>query len=187
MEFLYFEKPGPENTNKALELAKKNAELLKIKYIVIASTTGDTALKSLEYFDQREYNIIVVTHSFGFKENIAQEMPREIFDILKSKGIQIVTGTMAYSGIDSALKNEYRFFDFIYLFSTLLRTILCEGIKVCHEIVLMAADSGAIPIGIDVISIAGTSRGADTVCLIKSASTRAFQKARIKAILAKPL
>ncbi|MHA1340478.1 MAG: pyruvate kinase alpha/beta domain-containing protein [Promethearchaeota archaeon] len=187
MEFAYFEKTGKKNTEDALKLAKKNAEILKIKNIVIASTTGDTALKSLGFFDPKDYNIVVVSHNFGFKDNVPQEMSEEIMNKLSENGVRIVTGTLAYSGVESALKNEYNHYDFVALFSRLIRTLFCDGVKVCHEIVLMATDAGTIPIGEDVISIAGTGRGADTVCLIKSASSRSFHKARIKAILAKPL
>ena len=64
---------------------------------------------------------------------------------------------------------------------------MCQRIKVVMEIVLMACDAGSVDVGEDVIAIAGTGRGADTCCLIKSTSTRLFEKLRIKAILAKPL
>lgn len=38
----------------------------------------------------------------------------------------------------------------------------CQGMKVCVEIVLMAADSGLIPVNREVIANAGTDEGADT-------------------------
>ena len=49
----------------------------------------------------------------------------------------------------------------------------------------MAADSGVIPFD-DVITIAGTGRGADTACLIRANSSNRFFKIRIKEIIAKP-
>ena len=43
LEVVYFEKGGPQNTDKTLEIAKKYAEQFGVKEIVIASTTGMTA------------------------------------------------------------------------------------------------------------------------------------------------
>ena len=60
-----------------------------------------------------------------------------------------------------------------------------QGVKVCVEISAMAADSGVIPFD-DVITIAGTGRGADTACLIRANSSNRFFKIRIKEIIAKP-
>jgi len=58
--------------------------------------------------------------------------------------------------------------------------------KVCVEIVLMAADAGLIGIDKDVIAIAGTGRGADTAVLVRPASTSDFFNLKIKEIIAKP-
>ncbi|MHA1451616.1 MAG: pyruvate kinase alpha/beta domain-containing protein, partial [Promethearchaeota archaeon] len=77
--------------------------------------------------------------------------------------------------------------DFSGVFAKSLRKILSDGVKVCHEISMMAADSGLVKLGSDVISIGGTGRGADTVCWITANSSRDFLKTRIKAILVKPL
>jgi hypothetical protein len=47
---VYFENPGPQNTEETLQLAKERAEELGIKNIVIASTTGGTGvLKYLKF------------------------------------------------------------------------------------------------------------------------------------------
>ena len=77
--------------------------------------------------------------------------------------------------------------DMTNIFAKSIRKLFCDGVKVCHEITLMAADSGLVPLGADVISIGGTGRGADTVCWITDLSSREFLKARIKAILVKPI
>ena len=44
---VYFEKPGDENTDETLSLARKRAEELGIKTILVASTVGKTAVKAL--------------------------------------------------------------------------------------------------------------------------------------------
>ena len=187
LKFAYFEKPGRENTDAALMIAKENADISGITNIIVASSTGETAFKAARIFDPDKYNLVIVTHNYGFSDSTPQEFDPKIREDLVKRGVKISTGTLAYSGVESALQKQFQAWDFVALFSRLMRTILSEGVKVCHEIVLMAADTGCIPIGMDVISVAGTGSGSDSVCLIKSATSRKFYNARIKAILAKPL
>jgi hypothetical protein len=58
--------------------------------------------------------------------------------------------------------------------------------KVCFEITVMAADAGAIPIGENVIAVAGQGGGADTAIVIKSANTTNFFDLDVQEIIAKP-
>ncbi|MHA1727810.1 MAG: pyruvate kinase alpha/beta domain-containing protein [Promethearchaeota archaeon] len=187
LKFKAFEKTGLENTDEALKLAKENADILGVKDIVIASTRGFTAKKAAELFDPSNYNLVIITHSYGFRDNTPQEFEIDLKNELELNGVKIYSGTLAFSGFGSALKNTYQFWDFSTLYARTIRTIFCDGVKVCHEIVLMASDAGLVKIGNDVISVGGTGQGSDTVCLIKAASSRKFFDARIKAILAKPL
>ena len=61
---VYFEKPGPKNTEETLNLAKERAEELGIRNIVVASTTGETGVKASEVF--KGYNLIVVSQCYWF-------------------------------------------------------------------------------------------------------------------------
>ena len=61
-----------------------------------------------------------------------------------------------------------------------------EGAKVCCEMVMMAADAGYIPEGEEILTVAGTGRGADTVTIIKSAASKRFLDLKVLEILAKP-
>lgn len=61
-----------------------------------------------------------------------------------------------------------------------------QGMKVCVGTVLMAADAGLIPVGKEVIAIAGTDEGADTTIVAKSSYPRTFSDLRIKEIIAMP-
>jgi hypothetical protein len=187
LKFYLFEKSGKQNTEQALALAKENADILGIKHIIIASTEGFTAEKAVEIFNPEKYNLIVITHSYGFRMGINQEFNDDTRMDLTNKGAQVYSGTHVYSGIGPSLYNEWKHMDSSNLFAKSIRKIFCDGIKVCHEITMMAVDSGLIPIGSEVISVAGTGRGADTVCWITANSSRDFLNVRIKAILAKPL
>jgi len=44
-KIVYFKNPGNENTDQTFQLAKERAKQLGIKTIIIASTTGRTAVK----------------------------------------------------------------------------------------------------------------------------------------------
>ena len=187
LKFKIFDSPGKGNTKETLELAKINADLLNIKKIVIASTRGDTINQAIKIFKTSIYVLIVVTHNFGFREGLEQEFPEKLRNDLEKQGIKVITGVLAFSGVGSSLLRKYQQYDCTTMFARLIRTIMCQGIKVVMEIVLMACDAGAVAVGEDVISIAGTGRGADTCCLIKAASTRLFENLRVKAILAKPM
>jgi len=187
LKFIIFDSPGKENTKETLELAKYNADLLNIKKIVIASTRGDTITQAISIFDPSIYKMIVVTHNYGLREGSEQEFPEKLRSELEQQGIKVITGVLAFSGVGSSLLRKYQQYDSTTMFAQLIRTIICQGIKVVMEIILMACDAGAVEVGEDVIAVGGTGRGADTCCLIKSASTRLFEKLRVKAILAKPI
>ena len=51
---------------------------------------------------------------------------------------------------------------------------------------MMAVDAGLIPEGEEILAVAGTAKGADTVLVIKSAASKRFLDARVLEILAKP-
>jgi len=61
-----------------------------------------------------------------------------------------------------------------------------QGTKVCVEIVAMACDAGLIESGRNILAVAGTGRGADTVLIIKSANSRRLFDLKIIDVIAKP-
>ncbi|MGQ4833635.1 MAG: pyruvate kinase alpha/beta domain-containing protein [Candidatus Asgardarchaeia archaeon] len=184
-KIVYFENPGPENTEETLKLALIRAKNLGIKDIVIASTYGATAKKALEYFDPQEFNLVVVTHMTGFINPGEQQMDKETRDFLIQKGIKVLTCTHALSGVERSLRSFFNFYGPVELMANTLR-LFGEGMKVCIEIVLMAADAGLIPIDKDVIAIGGTSFGADTAAVIKPTHTSSFFDLYIREIICKP-
>ncbi|MBD3254934.1 MAG: hypothetical protein GF383_07560 [Candidatus Lokiarchaeota archaeon] len=188
-EITCFEKGGPQNSDKALEIAKKYADQLNVKDIVVASTTGGTADKALEKFNPSEYNLMIVTHSYYFvNEKKRQEYDEKKLAELKDSGAKVLSVTHAMSGIERGIRISMNQWCFVDLMAKFLREQFSQGTKVCIEIASMVADAGMIEsLDRDILCIAGTGRGADTVCLIKPAPTSAFDKLRVRAILAKPL
>ncbi len=189
IESTYFEKPGPANTDKALEIAKTYAEQYDLKNIIIASTTGGTAEKALEVFNLGKFNVVIITHSYYFTgSKNRQEFPGDKLAKLKESKLKIFSGTHSMSGIERNVRKALNQWVFVDLYAKYLREQFSQGTKVCMEIVSMAVDAGLIEsLDEDVIAVGGTGRGADTVCLIGPAPTSEFNKLRVKAILAKPL
>jgi hypothetical protein len=64
--------------------------------------------------------------------------------------------------------------------------MLGQGTKVCVEIALMAVDSGSITYGKPVVCIGGSSKGADTACVITPGYTAFLLETKIHNILCKP-
>ncbi|GAH11577.1 unnamed protein product [marine sediment metagenome] len=109
IEVTYFEKGGPENTDKALEIAKKYADQFGIKDIILASTTGTTAEKALKVFNLDTFNVVVITHAYYFTgSKLRQEFPEDKMEELKKKGLKFHCGTHAMSGIERGIRLQMR-------------------------------------------------------------------------------
>jgi len=181
---MYFEKAGIENTDVTLKVAFNHAASKGVRDIVVASTTGYTAEKVLHIPGREAFNVVVVTHNTGFKEEGVQSFPVDLRQRLIESGIQVHTGTMVLRSLGTAIRDMAGGYSEQEIVANTLR-MFSQGVKVCVEIAAMAADGGLIPFH-DVIAIAGTGRGADTACLIRANSSNRFFKIRIKEIIAKP-
>jgi hypothetical protein len=69
---LCFDKPGPQNTLRTLQIAAARAEELAINDIVVASSSGKTGLQAATFFSSK--NLVMVTHSTGFLRPDFQEL-----------------------------------------------------------------------------------------------------------------
>ena len=187
VETVLFNAPGPKNTDETLKIAKSFAEANQVKDVVIASTTGATALKAVELFPPEEFNLVVVTHSYGFVKSGEQEFSSEARETLEKRGVKVLTCIHALSGVERAFRNKLGVWMPVDLIARTFRSIICDGFKVCIEISLMAADAGLIPVDKDVIAIGGTGRGADTAVVLKPAESSHFLDLRVHAILCKPI
>ncbi len=183
LKTVYFEKPGKENTDEVLRIAKKRAEELGIKTIVVASTVGDTAVKAVEVF--KGMRVVVVTHYAGFREPNTQEFTDENKQKVESKGAVVLTATHAFFAVDRAMSKKFNMYLLGETIASTLR-IFGQGMKVTCEISLMAADAGLVRTDEDVIAIAGTGRGADTALVLTPVNSADFFDLRIKEILCKP-
>ena len=175
---VYFEDMRAENTETVFRLVEERARTLGIKKAVLASTTGATAMKAVDFFKEKGIKLIVIPHQFGFRETHA--FRQELVQPIKDAGHEVHAGTMLFH-----TENLYES-TVPTLMANLLRCF-CQGIKVCFEIVLMTTDAGHVAIGERVIAVAGTGRGADTALVMQASSSRNLKKLRVNEILCKPL
>jgi hypothetical protein len=179
----YFLETGENNTSQTLEAARRRAEELGIKDIVVASTRGSTGVKAVEAF--KGLNVVVVTHSAGFREPGKLELDEEAAEKIRRGGGKILTASHAFAGVSRAIRKKFNTLGPAELMANTLR-LFCEGMKVCVEITAMAADAGLIPMDREVIAIAGTGRGADTAVVIKPAHLSDIFDLRVQEIITKP-
>jgi uncharacterized protein len=180
---VYFENPGPENTETTLELAFKKAKETGIKDVVVASTKGETGIKTAKIF--KGFNLVVVSHSTGFKEPNIQEMSLDKRKEIEKEGGKVLTCQHALGGVGRAIRKKLGTYQVDEIIAYTLR-IMGEGTKVAVEIAMMAADCGLIPTLSEIIAIGGTNSGADTALVLKPANSQNFFDMEIKEILCKP-
>ena len=180
---VYFEKPGPENTEETLKIAKERAEELGIRNIIVASTTGETGVKASEVF--KGYNLIVVSHVTGFRMPDFQEFLPKNRSIIENNSAKILTTAHAFGTLGRAVNKKFGTIQVDGIVASVLR-LFGEGVKVACEIACMAADAGLIKTGEEVVAIGGTGGGADTAIVLKPSNTHAFFDLRIKEIVCKP-
>jgi hypothetical protein len=179
----YFENPGKENTEEVLRIVRQRAEELGIKTIVIATTTGDTAVKAMDAL--QGLKVIVVTHVAGMRGPNTQEFTEESRKIVESKGGVVFTTAHTFSGLSAALHKKFNTYIIGDIVANTLR-ILGQGLKVVCEIAVMAADGGLVRTDEDVIAIGGTGRGADTAVVLRPVNSNDFFDLKVKEILCKP-
>ncbi len=183
VQVIYFDEAGPNNTGKTLEIVRRRAEELGIESIVIATTTGNTAVQAVEAL--AGFNLVAVTHVTGFREPNGQEMPAETRLSLEDAGVGVVTAAHAFGGVGRAVRRRLETYQVDEIIAHTLR-LFSEGVKVAIEVSLMAADAGQIIAGEEVIAIAGTNSGADTALVLLPTNTHRFFDLRVLEILCMP-
>ena len=182
---VYFEKTGRENTESCLQVVKNAIQEGNYKHLVVASTEGDTGVLFSEAVRDLGINTVVVTHSAGFKAANTHEMSPETRVKIESTGARVYTGTMITHSVETAFASKFSGISPTLIVAQTLRRF-GEGTKVCCEIVMMAVDAGLVPEGEEVLAVAGTGRGADTVTVLRAAASKRFLELKVLEILAKP-
>lgn len=209
-----FEKPGPANTREVVEICK--AASSRADYVVVASVTGDSALKIAEKI--RDRKVVCVTCPQGMYWQV-NEMKGGLFDEipelaarrdellakglervpmnvteenrqkLDELGVEIVRGTIPLFGPTFSMRLHLRKTTSLDVVAKTLE-LISTGTLVCLESVLMATDAGVIPEGKRVLACAGTEMGLDTAWIMRSCASanmfHPYKGFRFIELLAKP-
>ncbi|MEC4676180.1 MAG: pyruvate kinase alpha/beta domain-containing protein [Nitrospirota bacterium] len=184
-KIVYFEKTGTDNTGECLRIVQEALKEGAYKHIVVASTRGETGLLFSDTLRDSGLNLVVVTHSAGFKGPNKVELSDDVKDRIRANGAAMYTGTILTHSIETSLAASFSGIYPAMIIAQSLRRF-GEGAKVCCEIVMMAADGGLVPEGEEIIAVAGTAYGADTVMVLKSAASKRFLDLKVLEIMAKP-
>jgi len=167
VQVIYFDKTSDKDpgwiTEETLKLAKKRGDELRIKNFVVASSTGFVAKKALALLADRSLVFVGEVRDW-YEEDFLKE--------LESKRVPILFSHEVEYNYPADVQIAYR--------------RMSEGAKVCPEIVMLASDKGLIPIGVEVMAVAGTGSGADTAMVILSAKSKDFEELKIRELICKP-
>ena len=184
-EIIYFHKRGPQNTDAVVEAVKKRCEELGISHVVVASNTGETALKFWDALKDSHVKLVSVTEHAGFSGGDDVFITPERRQELQEKGIQVLMASHSLSGVGRSISNKFGGISHVEIIAHTLRR-LGQGIKVTVEVSIMAADAGLIPTDTEIIAVGGTGKGADAAAVIKPAHMNNFFDLEIREIIAMP-
>lgn len=165
----YFASYGPQNTEDVIQAVADRLRDGDISAVVVASTSGRTALEFARRFGSSAPRLICVSdppqaHSYP-------SITPDNRDSLEKSGVVIVDrvpyASTSYS--EGASENVYGALDLRVVVFDAFRMVGGNGLKVAVEVGLMATDGGAIRPGERIISVGGTERGADTAIVMKTA------------------
>jgi hypothetical protein len=171
----YFSEPGPQNGGALIEAVKERIRELGIRFVVVASESGSTALKVAEALSDLAVKVVCVTAYAGLRRTWPQwgKWPSITGDIrkrLEELGVKIVEETpWIFKGVTFDAQFLGRAAPSWTIHEFVCRT-MGYGFKTSLEVALIAAEAGAVPIDEEVVAIAGTGwlgRGADCAVVVR--------------------
>lgn len=146
---------------QAIDTAKKN----KIPTIVVASTSGETALKLLELVKDSKLRMIVVTHDEErpprerrFNENIRRRLLANNITVYTHHPRNILLRKITGRILEKLRLPSW------HKHLKEIREKQGTGIKVCHIIVRMLMEGGILREG-KIVAVAGRKNGADSAAV----------------------
>jgi hypothetical protein len=189
----YFDEPGEENTQMVIEAVSERLELGGIKRVIIASTSGKTALEFARSLKGKA-ELICVSEA-PYRREWGEQWPclkQEFRQELEKLGVAIVDRApyVLHSSVLEAARwpntsPEQLVKETLYSFG--------QGMKVAVEVALTAVSCGYVIPYEDVIGVGGTSKGSDTAIVLRATYPAALfdkdtvKRLEIKEIIAMPI
>jgi hypothetical protein len=180
-----FDTPGKGCTEAALAAAAERGRELGIKQVVVATTTGQTALDAEAEFAGQGARIIGVHLMAGVWAKYAPPDP-ELVAEGEGKGITFLAATHTLMGnLENAVMQK---FGGICPGNLVAHTYYTfgQGMKVAVEVATMAADAGLLDMEKECLAIAGTGEGCDVAIVIKPAFSVTFFDLQVLEIVCMP-
>lgn len=181
----YFDKQGENYTDELIAAVSEKLDVCpQIKRILIASATGESALKLREAIPD-EIEIINVTHHMGFSGENQSDITDDMIAKLEKVEVKTYFGAHAFSGAARGVTNKYGGYSPLDVVADTLR-MFSHGIKVAAEISIMAADAGLVPVGEEIIAIGGRGHGVDSAVILTPVNAKNLFDMEIHEIIAMP-
>lgn len=171
---LYFEAGGSEHTRATLEAAKERALALNVEAVVVTSSSGATALEAAKVFEGTGMRIIGV----GFQKHLwdrHRALEAEYADPCREMGVEFLPDEPKLElpgALSSDVVNAWR--------------CMSQGFKVALQVAAQCVDTGLLTEGAHVISLGGSSRGADTAIALRTYGSSNVFKSKVTEVIAMP-
>jgi len=189
----YFEQPGEENTPSVIEAVARRLQDGDLKTVIVASTSGETAVKFARSLKTKA-ELICVSES-PLRREWDESWPclkPEFRKELKTLKVVIID-KVPYVFHNSVLESA----QWSCVFPELLvkETLYCfgQGLKVAVEVALSAVACGYVVPFQDVIGVGGSGKGADTAIVLRATYPACLfakdpaKRLEIREILAMPI
>ena len=188
----YFDQEGVQNTETTLQAVKERVVQLGIEQLVVATTTGQTALTCAEEIPGLKTVVGVLMHAVDYDVYVQRPEGKlkaphpDILEKARNKGVKFYQGVHSLlGGVDSAIRDKFGGLNPAGIIAHTYMTF-STGTKVAVESTMMAADGGLLDMSKDVIAMGGYRGGADTALVIKPAFTHQFFSLRVKEVICLP-
>ena len=179
----YLEKPGKAATQDCALAAAKRAKELDVKQLVVATTSGSSALTLAQALKAVGHKAEVV--GVGYSAEYAAKwgaFDAKITEQAEKLGARFIKGTHIFGGVDSAVASTLGGVVPGKLIAATYYT-LGQGFKVAVETAVMAADQGCVSAKSKVIALGGTGEGCDTALLLTPATASQFFSLKIHEVI----
>jgi len=189
----YFDEPGEENTKWVIEAVSQRLEAGGIRIVIVASTSGETAVEFARSLKGKT-ELICVSEA-PYRREWGEEWPclkQEFRQELERLGVTIIDKVpyVFHSSVLEAARWPDAFpervvKETLYSFG--------QGMKVAVEVTVTGVSCGYVPPYENVIGVGGSGRGADTAIVLRATYPASLfdkdpaKRLEIKEIIAMPI
>lgn len=181
-----FEATEKDTTPDVIDCVLRRLERGDVHHVVVATSSGVTGSRFSEALAGEDVELVCVTHHAGFRSGDLLDLDPEHASELREAKVPVLLATHSLSGVGRAISTKFGGVTPVEMVAHTLR-LFGQGMKVCVEIAVMAADAGLIPTDRDVICVGGTGHGADTAVVLRPAHASTLFELRVREILCKPV